>query len=111
MKSKGSARRVLKGVTKFIEQKMKLKVNRQKTTICRPVSYCILGYNFVSTYIKGVKGKYRLRVNPKTFARMKARVKEITQDRPLRNCPVDNFREGPDYRVGTPKVLLNALKN
>lgn len=79
VKSKSSARRVLKGVTKFIEQEMKLKVNRQKTTICRPVSYCILGYNFVSTYIKGVKGKYRLRVSPKTFARMKAKVKEITR--------------------------------
>jgi len=79
VKSKRSARRVLKGITKFIEQKLKLKVNRQKTKICRPVSYCILGYNFVSTYVKGKKGKYRLRVSPKTFARMKAKVKEITR--------------------------------
>ena len=75
VKSKRAAQRVLKGVTKFIEQEVKLKVNRQKTTICRPVNYCILGYNFVSTYNKGVKGKYRLRVSPKTFACMKAKVK------------------------------------
>lgn len=79
VKSKRSARRVLKGITKFIEQDLKLKVNRQKTKICRPVSYCILGYNFVSTYVKGEMGKYRLRVSPKTFARMKAKVKEITR--------------------------------
>lgn len=78
VKSKRSARRVLKGITKFIEQDLKLKVNRQKTKICRPVGYYILGYNFVSTYGKGDKGKYRLRVSPKTFARMKAKVKEIT---------------------------------
>jgi group II intron reverse transcriptase/maturase len=79
VKSKRSARRVLQGITKFIEQDLKLKVNRQKTKICRPVGYCILGYNFVSTYGKGDKGKYRLRVSPKTFARMKAKVKEITR--------------------------------
>ena len=79
VKSKRSARRVLQGITKFIEQDLKLKVNRQKTKICRPVSYCTLGYNFVSTYVKGERGKYRLRVRPKTFARMKAKVKEITR--------------------------------
>ena len=79
VKSKRSARRVLQGITKFIEQDLKLKVNRQKTKICRPVSYCTLGYNFVSTYVKGERGKYRLRVSPNTFARMKAKVKEITR--------------------------------
>jgi len=79
VKSKRSARRVLQGITKFIEQDLKLKVNRQKTKICRPVSYCILGYNFVSSYAKGEKGKYRLRVSPKTFTSMKAKVKEITR--------------------------------
>jgi group II intron reverse transcriptase/maturase len=79
LKSKRSARRVLKGVTKFIEQKLKLKVNRDKTNICRPISFSILGYNFVSIYDRGIKGKYRLRVCPKAYARMKAKVKEITR--------------------------------
>ena len=78
LKSKRSARRVLRGITKYIEQELKLKVNREKTLICRPVNYCILGYNFVSTYEKGVEGKYRLRVSPKAFEKMKARVKSIT---------------------------------
>jgi RNA-directed DNA polymerase len=77
--SKCSARRVLKGITKFIEADLKLKVNRQKTKICRPINFCILGYNFVSSYEKGAKGNYRLRVCPKTFARMKAKVREITR--------------------------------
>jgi group II intron reverse transcriptase/maturase len=79
VKSKYSARRVLKGITRFIEVDLKLKVNREKTKICRPLSYCILGYNFVSTYEKGEMGKYRLQVSPKTFARMKKKVKEITR--------------------------------
>jgi group II intron reverse transcriptase/maturase len=79
LKSKRSARRVLRGVTSFIEQRLKLKVNRDKTKICRPISFSILGYNFVCTYEKGMKGKYQLRVCPKAFARMKAKVKEITR--------------------------------
>ena len=79
VKSKRSARRVLRGVTGFIEHRLKLRVNREKTNICRPTSSSILGYNFVCTYEKGVKGKYQLRVCPKAFARMKAKVKEITR--------------------------------
>ena len=79
LKSKQAASRVLKSVTKFIEQKLHLKVNTEKTSICRPISFHLLGYNFVSTYKRGEKGKYRLRVSPKAFARMKQRVKMITR--------------------------------
>jgi len=79
LKSKRSARRVLRGVTSFIEQNLKRKVNREKTIICRPTSFSTLGYNFVSTYEKGVQGKYRLRVSPKAFESMKVRVKVITR--------------------------------
>lgn len=82
--SKRSARRVLKGVTKFIEGKLKLQVNTDKTSICRPVSFHLLGYNFVSTYKRGEVGKYRLRVSPIRFEMMKKKVKEITRKtRPL----------------------------
>jgi group II intron reverse transcriptase/maturase len=79
LSSKRAAQRVLKGITRFIEQDLKLKVNHQKTSICRPVNFHTLGYNFVSTYRKGEEGKYRLRVSPKRFAQMKRKVKEITR--------------------------------
>ena len=82
--SKRSAERVLKSITEFIEQKLKLKVNIQKTSICRPVTFHTLGYNFISTYKKGEKGKYKLRVSPKRFMQMKRKIKEITRKtRPL----------------------------
>ena len=82
--SKRAATRVLKSTTKFIEQKLKLKVNTEKTSICRPVNFHTLGYNFIGTYKRGEKGKYRLRVSPKRFQLMKRRVKEITRKtRPL----------------------------
>ena len=79
LKSKRSARRVQKRITKFIENKLHLKVNEEKTSICRPINYFMLGYGFVPTYKKGEKGKYKLRVSPKSFKRMKQRVKQITK--------------------------------
>ena len=79
LKSKRSARRVKRSITKFIETKLHLIVNEQKTTICRPFNYFTLGYGFVPTYKKGEKGIYNLRVSPKSFKRMKQKVKEITR--------------------------------
>ena len=77
--SKRSARRVKRSITKFIETKLHLIVNEQKTNICRPINYYTLGYGFVPTYKKDEKGKYNLRVSPKSFKRMKLKVKEITR--------------------------------
>ncbi len=79
LKGKRSARRVKRSITKFIETKLHLKVNEKKTNICRPVNYFTLGYGFVPTYKKDEKGKYDLRVSPKSFKRMKQKVKEITR--------------------------------
>lgn len=76
-KSERAATRTCESVTRFIERKLRLKVNREKTRIayiadCKdPVKY--LGYGFYSA--KGV----RLRVHPKTIEAMKARVKELTR--------------------------------
>jgi len=79
VKSKRAASRVQRNVTKFIEIKLHLQVNQQKTSICRPVNYFVLGYGFVSTYKKDERGKYKLRVSPKSFKTMKQRVKQITR--------------------------------
>ena len=79
LKSKRSARRVKRSITKFIETNLHLKVNEQKTNICRPINYFMLGYGFVPTYKKGEKGKYNLRVSPKSFKQMKQKVKLITR--------------------------------
>ena len=84
LSSKRSANRVLGKITCFIENRLKLKVNTDKTSICRPVSFHLLGYNFISTYKRGERGKYRLRVSPVAFKRMKQKVKQITRKkRPL----------------------------
>ena len=79
LKSKRSAYRVNRSISKFIENKLHLKVNIEKTSVCRPISYFTLGYGFVPTYNKDEKGKYKLRVSPQSFKRMKRKVKEITR--------------------------------
>jgi group II intron reverse transcriptase/maturase len=79
VKSEKAAKRVLKSITNFIEGKLKLKVNQDKTKICRPVNLIILGYGFVSTYQKGVKGQYQLVTSEKSIKKLKDRVKEVTR--------------------------------
>ncbi len=79
LKTKREAVRVLRRITRFIEEQLHLKVNREKTRIVRPVNSCILGFNFVSTYQSGTKGRYRLRVCPKNIERLKLKIKDITR--------------------------------
>lgn len=65
--------RVKESITKFIEGKLYLKVNKEKTDVSyvRGVKY--LGYSF---YVS--KGKCQLTVHPKSKAKMKAKLKELT---------------------------------
>jgi len=79
VKSKLASERVLNNTVKFIETKLHLQVNQQKTSICRPVNYFVLGYGFVPTYKKAERGKYKLRVSPKSFKTMKQKVKQLTR--------------------------------
>jgi len=79
VKSKRASKRVSRNITEFVENKLHLKINNEKSHICRPIHYFLLGYGFVPTYKKGEKGKYNLRVNPKSFTRLKQKIKEITR--------------------------------
>jgi group II intron reverse transcriptase/maturase len=66
-------------VFKFLRDKMKLPINREKSGIRRPVNFQILGYGFVPTYRKGEKGKYQLIVTKKRWKTLKAKLKQITR--------------------------------
>lgn len=72
-KCKRSAQRMLKNILTFIEGKLKLKVNREKTTVAYIGKVKFLGYGFYPS-----KDGIKLRVHPKSIAKMKGRVKEIT---------------------------------
>lgn len=72
-KSKKSAERTLENIMPYIEGKLFLKVNRQKTNVAHISKVKYLGYSFYR-----YKEKCRLRVHPKSIAKMKAKLKELT---------------------------------
>lgn len=72
-KSKRSAVRTLTSIIPYIEKKLFLKVNREKTVIAYAQRIKFLGYSF---YDNGKGG--RLRIHPKSLSRMKDRIKELT---------------------------------
>ena len=72
-KSKKGAERTLKNIIPFIEGKLFLKVNRNKTTVSLISKVKYLGYSFYR-----YKGKCRFRVHPKSIEKMKNRIRELT---------------------------------
>lgn len=73
VKTKKAALRVMESVSKFIENDLKLKVNREKSEVDRPWKLKYLGYTF---YRK--KGEMGLRVHPKSIKRLKDKLKAVT---------------------------------
>ena len=80
-RSRRSAERTLASITRFIEKKLFLKVNREKTSVAHISKVKYLGYGFYR-----YKGKCQLRVHKKSQAKMKRRLKEITN----RNKAISN---------------------
>lgn len=78
-KSKTVARKVGNNIFKFLKNKLKLTINREKSGIRRPVHFTILGFGFVPTYVKGEKGKYQLVVSDKSWKKLKQKLKIITR--------------------------------
>ena len=78
-KTKSTARSVGNKIFKLLRDKLKLPINREKSCICRPVNFTILGFNFVPTYVKGEKGKYQLVVSEKSWKKLKQKLKTITR--------------------------------
>lgn len=75
VKSRKAAVRVSEGVTKFIEEKLKLKVNRGKTSIGNATKIKYLGFSF---YIAS-EGKYKISIHPKSVKKMKDKIRGITK--------------------------------
>ena len=73
VKSKKSGNRVMDSVSQFIEKRLKLKVNREKSAVDYPTNRKFLGFSFY--YLKGIA---RIRVHPKSLKRLKAKLKELT---------------------------------
>ena len=73
VRSERAGQRVMKSVTRFITQRLKLKVNETKSAVARPQERKFLGFSFsAGLEVKRV-------IAPKALDRFKARIREITR--------------------------------
>ena len=72
-KSRKSANRTLSHISPFIEGKLFLKINREKTKVANVAKVKFLGYGF---YI--YRGQGRLRVYPQSIQKLKEKIRKIT---------------------------------
>lgn len=73
LRTKKAGWRVMDSVVAFLEGKLKLKVNREKSAVAPASRRKFLGFSFYHT-----KDGARIRVHPKSYAKLKAKIKEIT---------------------------------
>lgn len=70
--SKRAGERIMESVTRFVEGKLKLKVNRDKSAVDRPWNRKFLGFSFLSNK------QATIRLAPKTISRFKEKIRELT---------------------------------
>jgi RNA-directed DNA polymerase len=72
--SEKSAYRVLESITEYIEQNLKLRVNREKTQVSEPQQSTLLGFSFYRN-----KDKWEIRIAPKSLKRIKEKIRAKTK--------------------------------
>src|SRR5258708_39504046 len=73
VRSERAGQRVMKSITQFIMQKLKLKVNETKSAVARPQERKFLGFSFTDG------PEVQRVIAPKALDRFKRRVREITR--------------------------------
>ena len=106
--SQRAGERVMASVSRFLTDKLRLKVNEAKSAVARPEERSFLGFSISND------GSER-RIAPKALAKFKARIREITCRTRGRSLPQVVEELGP-YLIGwrsyfgfcqTPRVLTN----
>ena len=73
VRSERAGQRVMESITRFIKQKLKLKVNEAKSAVARPQERRFLGFSFTTG------PDIRRMIAPKSLERFKQRIREITR--------------------------------
>lgn len=80
VRSKRSSERVLNSVSTYIENKLLLKVNKEKSQVSRPSKSKLLGFTFGKR-----KDEWSVYVSPKSKQRIKEKIKSVTSRRKSMN--------------------------
>src|SRR3974377_1380546 len=73
VRSERAGQRVMDSITRFITQKLKLKVNEAKSAVARPQERKFLGFSF------SAGREIKRRIAPKSLERFKQRIRDITR--------------------------------
>ena len=73
VRSERAGQRVMESITRFITQKLKLKVNEAKSAVARPQERKFLGFSFTTG------PDIKRRIAPKSLERFNRRIRDITQ--------------------------------
>lgn len=76
VRSEKAANRVLTSITKFIEKKLGLIVNVEKSRISRPNKTTFLGFGF---YFDSNQKKFQLRPHPKSIQKFQRKLRQLTK--------------------------------
>ncbi|QQO34456.1 group II intron reverse transcriptase/maturase [Bradyrhizobium diazoefficiens] len=74
VRSQEAGERVLAGIERFLERRLKLKINKAKSAVAKPSVRKFLGFSFT-----GGSEPPRRRIAPQALARFKAKVRELTR--------------------------------
>ncbi|HEY6376594.1 MAG TPA: group II intron reverse transcriptase/maturase [Edaphobacter sp.] len=112
VRSERAGQRVMKSVTRFITQQLKLKVNEAKSAVARPQERKFLGFRFTSG------PEVKRAIAPKALARFKERIREMT--RQAKGVSIETtVKRLATYMVGwrgyfgfceTPEVLIGLTR-
>jgi len=112
VRSERAGQRVMKSVTRFITQQLKLKVNENKSAVARPQERKFLGFSFTSG------PEIKRAIAPKALTRFKDRIREIT--RQAKGVSIETtVKRLATYMVGwrgyfgfceTPEVLIGLIR-
>ncbi|MFN2456558.1 MAG: reverse transcriptase domain-containing protein, partial [Pyrinomonadaceae bacterium] len=76
VRSERAGQRVMESITQHIEQRLRLKVNREKSVVDRATKRTLLGFGF---FVRA--GQVKVRIDPKARKRAKDRLRRLTSRR------------------------------
>jgi RNA-directed DNA polymerase len=74
VQSERAGQRVMESISQYVEQRLKLRVNRQKSAVAPAVARPLLGFEF----FRDKAGKVRITVAPNALKRAKDRIRQLT---------------------------------
>jgi RNA-directed DNA polymerase len=81
VKSKAAGDRVMESIARYLEKRLRLRINRDKSAVDRPWNRKFLGYTMTPHH------RPRLKIAPQSVKRAKARIKEIVRKGRGRSLP------------------------